>query len=139
VFQNFLSPSSCCALECPSFDLAMPRNPNFYDFDALLSPNLDWREVAKHELRGKLSLPERRFVSIFGISSLAASEVYQNYFLHSELCHPQNLLWALYFCRQYPKRLSLLPFKVCNERTYSEVTWSVLQYLEHQFTEVNLI
>ena len=129
----------CHSLLPPSFPLLvlkMPRNPNYYDIDYLMNPNLDWWDIAKRELRGMLSLPERRFVAIFGISSSAASEIYQNYFLRSVFYHPRNLLWALYFCCQYPKRLAPLPFIVCNERTFSEVTWDVLQYFKHHFSEV---
>jgi hypothetical protein len=115
----------------------MPRLPHTYSFDYLSSPSLDWTEVASMELKDSSSLSIRAFLSLFGVLPQTVKLLHQKYLLHSPFQHPRNLLWAFYFVKHYPKTsVAPLPFYCCNQTTFFQVVWGVLDFLNENLNEV---
>jgi len=98
---------------------------------------VDWTVIASLELKDCQQLSKKAFLSLFGILPISVGVLHKKYLLHSPFCHPRNILWTLYFSKNYPKvSQAALPFFCCNQTTFFEVVWDVLHFLDERFEEV---
>jgi hypothetical protein len=51
--------------------------------------------------------------------------------------HPRNLLWTLFFLKTYPRStLASVPFHCCNQTTFFQVVWGLLDFFDEILDEV---
>jgi hypothetical protein len=100
--------------------------------------SVNWLVVAARELNVHTSqLTLRNFISYFGIHPHTMRYIHYVYFVSTPLCHPKYILYTFSFLKHYEKDgFGHLKFKKANARTYRDIVWQTLSFLEEEMDEV---